>query len=76
MKPVEKDYSKADKKGNTQKKDTKKGAVTNEISQDEINKQIRYKSYAIISIVGDFIHNFTDGLSIGVAYVASKSIYF
>ena len=31
---------------------------------------MRYKSFAVISMVGDFIHNFTDGLSIGVSYVA------
>lgn len=34
-------------------------------------KEIRYQSYAVISMVGDFIHNFTDGLSIGVAYAAN-----
>ena len=40
-------------------------------SQEEVEKEIRFKSYAIISMIGDFIHNFTDGLSIGVAYVAN-----
>ena len=30
----------------------------------------KLKSFAVISIAGDFIHNFTDGLSIGVSYVA------
>lgn len=34
--------------------------------------QARYKSYAVLSLIGDLTHNFTDGLSIGVAYVASK----
>ena len=30
----------------------------------------KYKSFAVLSIVGDLIHNFTDGLSIGVSFVA------
>ena len=33
-------------------------------------KEIRYKGFAVISLIGDFIHNFADGLSIGVSYVA------
>jgi len=36
----------------------------------EKDKELRFKSFAVISMVGDFIHNFTDGLSIGVSYVA------
>jgi len=39
--------------------------------EKERSKEIRYQSHAVISMVGDFIHNFTDGLSIGVAYVAN-----
>ena len=38
--------------------------------REEHEKEIRYKSFAVISMMGDFIHNFTDGLSIGVSYVA------
>ncbi len=38
-------------------------------SEDD-EKDRRFKSFAVISIAGDFIHNFTDGLSIGVSYVA------
>lgn len=36
----------------------------------DAEQEKRFKSFAVISIVGDFIHNFTDGLSIGVSFVA------
>ena len=41
-------------------------------SQSDVDKEkeIRYKGFAVISLIGDFIHNFADGLSIGVSYVA------
>ena len=44
----------------------------NKVSPEEqvAEKEKKYKSFAIVSMVGDFIHNFTDGLSIGVSYVA------
>jgi zinc transporter ZupT len=44
--------------------------VKTEEDAAEEAKQLRYKSFAVISMLGDFIHNFTDGLSIGVSYVA------
>lgn len=51
--------------------DTKQKKVADsEKSKEEAEKELRYKSFAVISMVGDFIHNFTDGLSIGVSYVA------
>ena len=37
---------------------------------EEFKTELRYKSFAVISMVGDLIHNFTDGLTIGVSYVA------
>jgi zinc transporter ZupT len=52
--------------------DNKKAEKEHTHSPDE--REIRYKSYVIISLIGDFLHNFTDGLSIGVAYVASNTI--
>ena len=41
-------------------------------SQSDLDKEkdLRYKGFAVISLIGDFIHNFADGLSIGVSYVA------
>lgn len=48
----------------------KKNKITPEKSAEEKETELRYKSFAVISMVGDFIHNFTDGLSIGVSYVA------
>jgi zinc transporter 7 len=52
---------------------SEKPVVKEEVSCSNDEKDIRYKSYAIMTLIGDFFHNFTDGLSIGVAYVASKS---
>lgn len=39
------------------------------VTKEDQEKELRFKSFAIISLFGDFIHNFTDGLSIGVSYV-------
>lgn len=46
------------------------GKKVSEHDKEEHDKEMRFKSFAIISMVGDFIHNFTDGLSIGVSYAA------
>ena len=40
---------------------------------EDIDK--RYKQYAILTFIGDLLHNLTDGLSIGVAYIASNDCY-
>lgn len=58
----------ADKGGKGGKKGDKAAAASNGVVATEKEKQVRYQSFAIISMMGDFIHNFTDGLSIGVAY--------
>lgn len=42
--------------------------VKDEKSVDQ-EKELRFKKFAVISLIGDFVHNFTDGLSIGVSYV-------
>lgn len=44
--------------------------ITDVKQKEEAERELRYKSFAVISLAGDFIHNFTDGLSIGVSYVA------
>lgn len=38
-------------------------------TEAEAEKQLRFKKFAVISMIGDFVHNFTDGLSIGVSYL-------
>jgi solute carrier family 39 (zinc transporter), member 7 len=58
-------HSKSDDSSKKDKKNNKKVAK----SSEEKEKELRFKSFAIISLFGDFIHNFTDGLSIGVSYV-------
>lgn len=60
----------SDKKVKDAKKEKKK--TQEEILEEE--KKVRLQSFAIISMIGDFIHNFTDGLSIGVAYQADYKI--
>ena len=48
--------------GHSHSKDlSPKKVASNHLDQLAQEKEIRYKSYAIISMVGDFIHNFTDG---------------
>lgn len=58
--------------GDAKKVADKDSAKTKEqaLSNEDAEKELRYKSFAVISMIGDFIHNFTDGLSIGVSYVA------
>lgn len=43
--------------------------MTDEVKEEQA-KEVKFKSFAIISVTGDLIHNFTDGLAIGVSYVA------
>lgn len=64
------DHSHAGHSHSEKPKDTKKSKKVK--SKEEEDKEKRYTSYAILTLIGDFLHNFTDGLSIGVAYVASK----
>lgn len=56
------------------KKVSEEEAEKNKKSAEDKAKQNRLMSYAIISMLGDFIHNFTDGLSIGVAFIANYQI--
>jgi zinc transporter 7 len=57
--------------GHVEEKDKKKGKKQDTKEEEAAKaKAIRYNSFAILSMTGDFIHNFTDGLSIGVSYVA------
>lgn len=43
-------------------------------AKEHHEKEVRLKAFAAISLVGDLIHNFTDGLSIGVSYVANYRV--
>ena len=43
----------------------------NNAKKEDKEKEARYKSYVVLNLIGDFLHNFTDGLSIGVAYIAN-----
>ena len=45
-----------------------------EVSDLKKDKEMRQKLMAIICMLGDSIHNFTDGLSIGIAYQANYKI--
>lgn len=56
------------------KKVSAEEAEKNKQLAEEKDKKNRLTSYAIIMMLGDFIHNFTDGLSIGVAYIANYQI--
>lgn len=47
--------------------------VSRETAADA-EKQLRFKKFAVISMIGDFVHNFTDGLSIGVSYLVDYKI--
>lgn len=42
-------------------------AINSNMVEEE--KQLRFKKFAVISMFGDLVHNFTDGLSIGVSYM-------
>jgi zinc transporter ZupT len=44
--------------------------LTQRYLEDESNNETdnRFRSFAVLSIVADLIHNFTDGLSIGVSF--------
>ena len=62
-----------EKKSSSSKAGTGRSAKAEEKSAKEIEEmetELRYKSFAVISMAGDLIHNFTDGLSIGISYVA------
>ena len=45
------------------------GANKEDEAAKDKEKQLRYTKFAVISMMGDFLHNVTDGLSIGVSYL-------
>lgn len=45
------------------------GETSHSHDSHEGEKELRFKKFAVISMIGDMVHNFTDGLSIGVSYL-------
>lgn len=82
MKDSQERSSRSPRKGSPKKRSSIKRSPTKSPSKgspsktktspekNESAEATRFKSYAVLSIVADLIHNFTDGLSIGVSFAA------